>query len=40
MLQEPVVLGFLDTGVSLITDEPVPGVSSISPERVPKVCWR
>ncbi|MDE0034190.1 MAG: substrate-binding domain-containing protein [Deltaproteobacteria bacterium] len=31
--------GFHDTGVTLVTDQPVPGVPSISTERGLKECW-
>ncbi len=32
-------LGFLDTGATLITDKPVPGVESITSEEGAKLCW-
>ena len=30
---------FFDTGVTLVTDEPVDGVESISVEEGQKLCW-
>ena len=32
-------LEFHDTGVTLVTDEPVPGIPSVSTERALKECW-
>ncbi len=32
-------LDFLDTGVTLVTDAPVPGIPSISSEQALKQCW-
>ena len=32
-------LDFHDTGVTLVTDRPVPGIPSISSERALMECW-
>ena len=32
-------LDFMDTGVELVTDKPVPGVPSITSEEGLKRCW-
>ncbi|HEY3149702.1 MAG TPA: sugar ABC transporter substrate-binding protein, partial [Dongiaceae bacterium] len=32
-------LEFFNTGVSLVTDHPVPGVESITSEQALKKCW-
>ena len=37
--EKPPGPGFHDTGVTLVTDQPVPGVPSISTERGLKECW-
>ena len=32
-------LNFFDTGVSLVTDKPVPGIDSITSAEALKKCW-
>ncbi|MFQ3647307.1 MAG: sugar ABC transporter substrate-binding protein, partial [Anaerolinea sp.] len=39
VLGEPFATGYTDTGVTLITDDPQPGVDSVDSARGLELCW-